>query len=231
VIANIERVANLFVTKTVWAMLLAVLIVCSRVFSGGWAFPLLPRHLTLIDTITIGVPSFFLALAPNTRRYLPGFLRRVLEFAIPAGLVAGTAAFLAYALARFDLITAASGHRSAHARHLIQLETKTAATIVLMIVGLWILVLLARPFNLWKAVLVGAVAGFGALALVVPAINDYFALRLPPADVLEQTVIIGALAAAIIESGYRAVQLRTRFRGNRRGTDVPDPTVTANVDA
>ncbi len=229
VIANIERVANLFVTKTVWAMLLAVVIVCSRVFSDGWPFPLLPRHLTLIDTITIGVPSFFLALAPNTRRYIPGFLRRVLEFAVPAGLVAGTAAALAYALARFDLVTDAS-RRTAYTRHLVQLETKTAATIVLMIVGLWILVLLARPFTLWRAVLVAAMAGSGALALVLPAIQDYFALRLPPAYVLEQTAIIGALAAAAIESGYRGVQLRNRVRDRRQDPGEP-VEVTTNDDA
>ncbi|MCU1459651.1 MAG: ATPase, P-type (transporting), superfamily, subfamily [Actinomycetia bacterium] len=219
VIANIERVANLFVTKTVWAMLLAVLIVCSRVFASGWAYPLLPRHLTLIDTVTIGVPSFFLALAPNTRRYIPGFLRRVLEFAVPAGLVAGTAAFLAYALARWDLIT---GHRSAHLRTITNLETKTAATIVLMIVGLWILVLLARPFTRWRAILVGCAAGFGALALVVPAIADYFALRLPPAAVLVQTVAIGVAAAAVIECGYRAVRIRNRVRGRHRRGDAAD---------
>jgi cation-transporting ATPase E len=231
VIANIERVANLFVTKTVWAMLLAVLIVSSRVFAAGWAYPLLPRHLTLIDTVTIGVPSFFLALAPNTRRYLPGFLRRVLEFAVPAGLVAGSAAFLAYALARWDLITTASGHRSAHARHLIQLETKTAATIVLMIVGLWILVLLARPFTSWRAILVGTVAASGALALVVSPVADYFALRIPPAAVLVQTVVIAAAAAAVIESGHRAVQLRNRIRDRRGPTgSTAGAEVTANGD-
>ncbi len=73
VTANIERVANLFLTKSVWATLLAV--------AAGAAllpYPFLPRHLTIIDTLTIGVPSFFLALAPNKRRYVRGFMGRVL---------------------------------------------------------------------------------------------------------------------------------------------------------
>ena len=78
VTANIERVANLFITKTVWATLLAV--------AAGAAlmpYPFLPRQLTIIDTLAIGVPSFFLALAPNRRCYVPGFAGRVLRFARP----------------------------------------------------------------------------------------------------------------------------------------------------
>ena len=69
VTANIERVANLFITKTVWATLLAV--------AAGVAllpYPFLPRQLTVIDSLAIGVPAFFLALAPNRRRYVPGFV-------------------------------------------------------------------------------------------------------------------------------------------------------------
>ena len=49
----------------------------------GWPYPFLPRHLTIVSGFTIGIPAFFLALAPNTQRYVPGFLRRVLRFAIP----------------------------------------------------------------------------------------------------------------------------------------------------
>ena len=80
VIANIERVANLFVTKTVYAMLLAIAVGVAR-----WPYPFLPRHLTIISSLTIGIPAFFLALAPNAAGYVPGFVPRVLRFAIPAG--------------------------------------------------------------------------------------------------------------------------------------------------
>src|SRR5438034_10885091 len=68
VTANIERLANLVIPKTVWATLLAVAAGVTLL-----PYPFLPRHLTIIDTLAIGIPSFFLALAPNTRRYLPGF--------------------------------------------------------------------------------------------------------------------------------------------------------------
>ena len=88
VIANIERVANLFVTKTVYAMLLVI-----GIAIAGLVFPFLPRHLTLVGSLTIGIPSFFLALEATHRRYRPGFLGRVLRFAIPAGAVAAASTF------------------------------------------------------------------------------------------------------------------------------------------
>ena len=86
VIANVERVANLFLTKTFYALFLALV-----VGVAGLPFPFIPRHFTIISALTIGIPGFFLALAPNERRAEPGFLPRVLRFAIPAGLVAGIA--------------------------------------------------------------------------------------------------------------------------------------------
>ena len=86
VIANIERVANLFLTKTVYAIILALVI-----GPGRPPFPFLPRHLTLIAALTIGIPGFFLALAPDARRARSGFLPRVLRFAIVSGpIVAGS---------------------------------------------------------------------------------------------------------------------------------------------
>ena len=109
VTANIERVANLFITKTVWATLLAVAVGALLL-----PYPFLPRHLTIIDTLAIGIPSFFLALAPNPRRYRPGFAGRVLRFAIPAGSIVAAATFAAYYLAR---AARPSAHAAAHRRH------------------------------------------------------------------------------------------------------------------
>ncbi|MYA13640.1 MAG: HAD-IC family P-type ATPase, partial [Acidimicrobiaceae bacterium] len=95
VINNIERVANLFITKAAYAVLLTLLIGLS-----GSPFPFLPRHLTLIGTFSVGVPGFFLALAPNHRLVKPGFLRRVLRFSLPAGAVAGVVTFVLYEVVR-----------------------------------------------------------------------------------------------------------------------------------
>jgi cation-transporting P-type ATPase E len=89
VIANVERVAKLFLTKTVYAAVLAV-----ATGIAGFPFPFLPRHLTLVSSLIIGIPGFFLALATDAPRAQPRFLRRVARFTIPAGLVAAIAAFV-----------------------------------------------------------------------------------------------------------------------------------------
>jgi cation-transporting ATPase E len=172
VTANIERVANLFVTKTVWATLLAVAVGVALL-----PYPFLPRHLTIIDSLAIGIPSFFLALAPNRRRYLPGFVGRVLRFAIPAGCLVAAATFAAYALARAD--------------GLPLVQQRTAATLVALMLSLGVLVLLAMPLTWRRLVLVGAmVAGFIAL-FPVAAVRRFYALALPSSH-LWQTLLIGA---------------------------------------
>jgi cation-transporting ATPase E len=178
VAANIERVANLFITKTVWATLLAV--------AAGAAllpYPFLPRHLTIIDTLAIGVPAFFLAFAPNRRRYLPGFVGRVLRFTVPAGLIIAAATFSAYALAR--------------ARGLPLAEQRTAATLVALILSLCVLALLAAPLT-WRriALLVAALAGF-VLLFPVPAVRRFYALELPH-GAIGSTLLIAALGAAAL---------------------------------
>jgi len=176
VTANIERVANLFVTKTVWATLLAVAVGVALL-----PYPFLPRHLTIVDSLAIGIPSFFLALAPNRRRYLPGFVGRVLRFAIPAGFLVAAAAFAAYVLAR--------------SADLPLVQQRTAATLVTLMLSLGVLVLLAMPLTWRRLLLVGAmVAEFIAL-FPIPAVRRFYALALPSSH-LWQTLLIGAAGIA-----------------------------------
>jgi cation-transporting ATPase E len=185
VIANIERVANLFVTKTVYAMLLAL-----AVGIGRLPYPFLPRHLTLVGSLTIGIPAFFLSLAPNKRRYVPGFVPRVLRFTIPAGFVAAAATFGAYALARVQDGVSLD-------------EARTVAALVLLTIGLWVLVILARPFTLWRALLTLLMVGAFALALLVPAGREFYALDLPERAVVAESAVIAAAAAVLLEVGWR----------------------------
>jgi cation-transporting ATPase E len=186
VTANIERVANLFVTKTVWATLLAI--------AAGvllLPYPFLPRHLTIIDTLAIGVPSFFLALAPNPRRYRPGFAGRVLRFAIPAGVIIAAATFTAYTLARAVGLPLA--------------QQRTAAVLVTLTLSLGVLVLLAIPLT-WRRMLLvaAALAGF-ALLFPLPAVRDFYALQMPQGE-LETTLLIAALGTvAVAAVGLRVI--------------------------
>ncbi len=205
VIGNVERVANLFVAKNVMSL---VAIVTAALFA--LPFPFLPRHLTLVSTVTIGVPAFFLALGPNKRRYLSGFLGRVLRFAIPAGAIAGLVVIVSYLLARGSYgiqeaervarCTVAIGARSA--ADLACSQPSTGATVALLAVFFWILVVLARPFRMWKALLIGAMVGIAVLAFALPAGRSFFEFSLP-SGLLWQSLIVGACGAALVEIAYR----------------------------
>ena len=185
--ANIERVANLFVTKTVWATLLAVAAAVTLL-----PYPFLPRHLTIINTLAIGVLGFFLALAPNPRRYVPGFAGRVLRFAIPAGAIIAAATFAAFALAR--------------AAGLPLVQQRTAATLVALVLSLCLLVLVAIPLTWLRFTLVAAmVAGF-ALLFPVAAVRRFFELEVPHGQ-LGITLLIAALGAVAL-AGLRVASRR-----------------------
>lgn len=199
VIANVERVANLFLTKTFYAVSLAL-----AVGLGRLPFPFLPRHFTIISSLTIGVPGFFLALSKNNRRAMPGFLRRVLRFAIPAGVIVATATFAAYLVARRDLPLD---------------QARTVAVITLFTVALWVLAILCRPLRTWKVALVASMAAAFVGVLAIPALRDYFALPLPGARDIMAAVGFGAVAAVLIEVSWRF----TDWSVPALSTD-PDPT-------
>jgi cation-transporting ATPase E len=160
VIGNIERVASLFLVKTVYSVLLALLVIFTHS-----PYPFLPRHSTVLSTLTIGVPAFFLALAPNNERARTGFVKRVLRLAIPGGAIAGTGTFVAYALAR--------------ANHATDLEADTSvATLTLFLIALWVLAIVARPYSWWRLLLIGTMGGAFALVLLVPPLKEFFQLSL-----------------------------------------------------
>jgi len=189
VLGNIERVASLFLTKTVYAVLLSVATAAVGLLGlaglEGLRFPFLPRHLTLISILVIGVPGFVLALGPSTRRVAPGFVPRVLRFAIPAGIACAAASFCSYLIARLD-----SGGGL--------VADRTTALITLAGVSLWVLALIARPYRWWRVALVVAMAAAMLLAFVIPASRTFFELRpFDPAIDLQALAIAGAASAAL----------------------------------
>jgi cation-transporting ATPase E/undecaprenyl-diphosphatase len=175
VIANIERTGNLFLTKTVYAMLLAL-----AVGVAGVPFPFLPRHLTLVSMLTIGIPGFVLALAPSDRPARSGFIGRILRFAVPAGVLAAAGTFGAYALAR-EL-------------ELPLVEAQTTATIVLFSIGLVVLAAIASPLTALRMWLVVSMGAAFAAVLLIPPFREFFALTLPPMVVW---ILAGVIAAAV----------------------------------
>ncbi len=214
VIGNVERVANLFVAKNVMSL---VAIISAALFT--LPFPFLPRHLTLVSAVTIGIPAFFLALGPNKRRYVPGFLRRVLRFAVPAGVIAGLVVLVTYLLARAAVGAPPAAEclvkteTSASTANVICWQPSSAATIALLFTAFWILVVLSRPFVMWKAVLVAVMVAIAALAFITPLGQNFFNFSLTPAILLE-SLVVGAFGAAAIEVVYRtAPDLRAASAG------------------
>lgn len=179
VIGNVERIAALFLTKTVYAMLLA--------FAVGLAdvtFPFLPRHLTLIGALTIGIPAFFLSLEHNTDRVRPGFVERVLRFSLPAGLIAAVATFGAYSLLGGPL-----GASVAQAR--------TGAAVALFAVAACIVGMAARPLTAMRAGLIAAICVAFALILRLPPLRLFFALEPLQAMMWAGVAAIIAVAGAL----------------------------------
>ncbi|MGY0024809.1 HAD-IC family P-type ATPase [Streptomyces sp. YJ-C3] len=192
VIGNITRVATLFLVKTVYSVLLALLVVCFQV-----EYPFLPRHLTLLSTLTIGIPAFFLALAPNKERAKPHFVRRVMRYAIPGGVVAGLATFVMYMIARH--FYTGSGSLGA--------ET-SSATLTLFLISMWVLAIVARPYTWWRLCLVAAMGLAFLLVLVVPWLQDFFALKLVGTAMPWTAVGVAAVAAVVLEFLWKWVDRR-----------------------
>jgi len=175
VVSNMDRVARLFVSKSVYAFLLVV-----AVGIAGLPFPFVPRHLTLVSTLAIGVPGFILALGGAAPRAERGFVRRVIRFAVPAGLVATVATFLAYAVART-------------ATDVSHPEAQTTATMALLATSLALLALIAKPMTPARLFLVVGMGAIYILVIAVPFTRDFFALDAPPA-----IVVLAAVGAAAI---------------------------------
>ncbi|MBO2447335.1 HAD-IC family P-type ATPase [Actinomadura barringtoniae] len=194
VLGNIERVANLFLTKTVYSIILAILVGIMHV-----RFPFLPRHLTLISTLTIGIPAFFLALAPNMERARSGFVPRVLRFAIPAGLACGIATFAGYMIATKNPNSTFE-------------EDSSTATIALFLLALWVLLLIARPWNWWRLGLVAVMGAAFAIVLAVPWLRNFFALHPDNYGNDSAALLIAAAAAVLLTFLLRWDSWLTRLR-------------------
>jgi cation-transporting P-type ATPase E len=192
VIGNVERLASLFFTKTVYAFLLAIAIGVATL-----PFPFLPRQLTLVSAFTIGIPSVYLALSPSFQPSHAGFLRRVLRFSVPAGLVAGAATFATYALAVGEPNISVS-------------EERTVATLVIASIGLWVLARLARPLNGARRALVIAMSSGLALMLVLPPVRQFFDLDFPRLIIVLAATGIVAIAIVALEATDRIAPIITR---------------------
>jgi cation-transporting ATPase E len=180
VIGNIERVSNLFLTKTVYSVLLALMVGFARV-----NYPFLPRHVTVIAWFTIGIPAFVLSLAPNNERARSGFVKRVLRLALPSGAVIAIVTFVSYMVVHTKATPEQAG---------------TTALITLIIVALWVLGIVARPYRWWKLLLIGVMALGSVLLFVLPFAQRFFALDPSDSGYTWSGVLWAAVGVVVVEA-------------------------------
>jgi cation-transporting ATPase E len=194
---NIHRLGRLYLTKTVYAATLILLVAVP-----GWAFPFLPRHLTVAAFLTIGIPSFVLALMPSDGPLYRGRLLRALAaFAVPAGVAIALASIVSFFLV--DSVAGAS------------LEAgRTAATTTLIVLGLAFLLLLERgPGREHIAIqsnMLAMVAGLGALyagILAITPARDFFGLELLNATQWFLSMLAAAIGLTIASLIWRLPQV------------------------
>lgn len=165
---NIHRLGRLYLTKSVYAAALILL-----VSVPGFAFPFLPRHLTLAAFLTIGIPSFVLALAPSDGPLYRGRLLRSLgAFAVPAGLATALGSILSFFLVDVAFFGTLE-------------EGRTAATTTLIVLGLCFVLLLergpGREHIAIQSYMLAMVAGLGALfagILAVTPLREFFEMSM-----------------------------------------------------
>ncbi len=170
--------SDVFLTKSIYAMVISL---ATGVF--GVAFPFQPIQLTLVSSLTIGVPGFFLALMPNTDRFRPGFFRRVLTFAIPSGIVCATGAFVTYLI-----VSPQTG----------DITAQTYATVTLLVIALGVLLQSARPLNAIRLGVVGAMAAAIAAVLVIPPLSQFFSMRVTLEQPFLVALGVGAVGVLVI---------------------------------
>ena len=179
ILRNIQRVARLFVTKTVFV---AVVDVAVAIPTG--TFPLLPRQSSVASTVTIGIPAFLLALAPSSGAWRPErYLQSVARFAIPAGLAIGIGIIAGYVLARYGFDV---GLR----------RSRTVATGIVVVCGLAVVIRLESESGWRRLGIIGLCALMAllfALALIIPFLRSFYELTIPTAE----TVAAWALGTAL----------------------------------
>lgn len=193
VIGNIERVAHLFLTKTVYSVLLAIMVgVPGLIGLDALAYPFLPRHVTLVGWFTIGLPAFVLSLAPNAERARSGFVGRVMRTAIPAGVVIAVASFTAYVLVN-------PGSAGSEAE---RVQASTTALMALIAIALWVLAVIARPYTWWKVALICVMVAGSVLTFVLPLTQQIFQLDPGNHGYTLVGLVCAAVGIALVELGW-----------------------------
>ena len=200
VMANMERVAGLFLVKTVYSALISAGVVLL-----GLHFPYLPRHITYIGSLTIGIPAFLLALAPNTRRYIPGFLKRVVHFAVPSGFAVALSvlatAVIAPRVLGLNLDDVAANNLIA-SRFIVSnvqalATARSICSVIVFVLGILVLASVAKPLRSWRGIMVALFAAAGVAGAFIPFTAKFFEIHVPTAGSALTVMTIAVILSAV----------------------------------
>ncbi|KMJ93181.1 carbonate dehydratase [Clostridium botulinum C str. Stockholm] len=176
-INNLEKVSELFISKTVYFMILSIIFaVLLR------PFPIIPIQLTLVGSISIGIPSFFLALSPNKDIIKGDFLNRVLRFSIPNGILIGISTIIMFLFG--------------YNQGLSLEQCRTLALIIFGILSLFVLLKVSRPLNLYRIAVVFSMIILFIMAFIIPFTRKIFVIRF--LDLGYVFPVIGVCSVAIL---------------------------------
>ncbi len=187
VIGNIERVAKLFLTKTVYAVTLALVLGILQLPN-----PFLPLQITVVGWFTIGIPAFLLSLAPNTERARTGFVRRVLAVGVPSGIIVAAATITTF------IATRGLGD----VRDAVDMQASTATLAALIISAVWVVSIVARPFVLWRLGMVVFGYVFYTALFLWPPTQRLLELDISNPGTMMVGIITGIAGAAAIETTW-----------------------------
>lgn len=201
VMANMERVAGLFLVKTVYSALISAGVVLLALH-----FPYLPRHITYIGSLTIGIPAFLLALAPNTRRYIPGFLKRVVRFAVPSGFAIAASVLATAVIAprvlglNLDDVVANNLIASRFIVSNVQAlaTTRSICSVIVFVLGILVLASVAKPLCSWRGIMVALFAAAGVAGAFIPFTAKFFEIHVPTAGSAFTVMLIAVVLAVIL---------------------------------
>ncbi|HNA97898.1 MAG TPA: HAD-IC family P-type ATPase [Marmoricola sp.] len=215
VIGNIERVSNLFLTKTIYAVLLALLIGISGLASKAFgiteiSYPFQPIHVTITAWFTVGIPAFILSLAPNPERAQSGFVRRVLRLAIPSGIVIALCTFACYLIVRpgMNAGTGDSGSAVGVTMDVQHIQAATAALATLILIAWWVLVIIARPLNHWRLALLAVSIAAYVPIFTLPMAQRLFRLDPGATDKMMVALVCGVIGMVLVEVLHRLLANR-----------------------
>ena len=148
VVNNVQNSSSLFLMKTIFVALVALIMPLL-----GSDYPFITNHLILLETLVVGIPSFFLALQPNADRINGNFLRNLMAKSLPAGLLFTVGFMACYLVYKFNFVTSIE-------------EYVTMASLTVTFTGLIVLLRLCKPFNVYRGALF-----MGSLILLILALN------------------------------------------------------------